>query len=419
MVAWPPTTVAWPFSDFFQNFPKLLETSKKLCLTVSRRSRDLRPFSRDGSFSSIMGLDRAAEIPIATSPSAQELLDYFVKKIELIRKSTGDSPPTSVLPTPVETFSTFRTYSIDEVQKIINSKPIKSCSQDPIPANIFRQFLSELLPFITGMCNKSLQEGWLPVSQRHAIVRPIVKKDGLDPGDTKNYRPISNLTFLSKLIERMVCQQLTAYLEKQDLLPRSQSGFRGNHSTETALLKVLSDILMAADIGMVTLLGLLDMSAAFDTVDHDILICRLETSFGIMGTALAWLRSFLTKRTQQVVFNGHSSSKVTVTSGVPQGSVLGPLFFLLYTADIPLIASEHRIEAYFYADDGQLYLFGRAGEAESMISRVTECIADIDTWMSSNRMKLNSDKTQFIWLGTRYQRQKVDITSIQLGISEV
>ena len=108
-----------------------------------------------------------------------------------------------------------------------------------------------------------------------------------------------------------------------------------------------------------------------------------------------------------------------VASGVPQGSVLGSLLFLLYTADIPLIASEHRIEAHFYADDGQLYLFGRAGEAESKISRVTECIADIDTWMSSNRLKLNSDKTQFIWLGTRYQRQKVDITSIQLGISEV
>ena len=220
------------------------------------------------------------------------------------------------------------------MQKIINSKPIKSCSQDPISANIFRQFLLELLPFITGMCNKSLQEGWLPVSQRHAFVRPIVKKDGLDPGDTKNYRPVSNLTFLSKLIERMVCQQLTAFLEKLDLLPRSQSGFRGKHSTETALLKVLSDILMAADIGMVSLLGLLDMSAAFDTVDHDILICRLEMSFGIKSTALAWLRSFLMKRTQQVVFNGQTSSKVIVASGVPQGSVLG-------TIALPPIYGQH------------------------------------------------------------------------------
>ena len=119
------------------------------------------------------------------------------------------------------------------------------------------------------------------------------------------------------------------------------------------------------DQGSIGLLGLLDMSAAFDTVDHEILLLRLESTFGISETALAWLRSFLSGRTQQVVFNGGQSLLNTVTTGVPQGSVLGPLLFLLYTADIPLIAGQFGLGVHCYADDGQLYIFDRAGHSET------------------------------------------------------
>ena len=164
---------------------------------------------------------------------------------------------------------------------------------------------------------------------------------------------------------------------------------------------------------------ILDMSAAFDTVDHEILLLRLESSFGISGTALAWLRSFLSGRTQQVVFNGGQSLLNTVTTGVPQGSVLGPLLFLLYTADIPLIAGQFGLGVYCYADDGQLYIFDRAGHSDRLVSKVTVCINEIDEWMSSNRLKLNTDKTQFIWLGTCQQLQKIGIDSIQLGSNNV
>ena len=187
------------------------------------------------------------------------------------------------------------------------------------------------------------------------------------------------------------------------------------HSTETAVLKVLSDIFTATDQGSIDLLGLLDMSAAFDTVDHEILLLRLESSFGISGTALAWLRSFLSGRTQQVVFNGGQSLLNTVTTGVPQGSVLGPLLFLLYTADIPLIAGQFGLGVHCYADDGQLYIFDRAGHSDRLVSKVTVCINEIDEWMSSNWLKLNTDKTQFIWL----QLQKIWIDSIQLGRNNV
>jgi hypothetical protein len=167
-------------------------------------------------------------------------MDYFVEKIEVIRGSTGQSPPTTTLPPSHVNMSIFSQYSEEEVRNIIASKPMKSCCLDPIPGHVLKEFLPELLPYLTAMCNKSLEEGSLPRSQRHAVVKPILKKDGLDVEDVRNYRPISNLTFASKLVERLVNLQLTDFLEQNGLLPRHQSGFRRRHSTETALLKVMS-----------------------------------------------------------------------------------------------------------------------------------------------------------------------------------
>ena len=269
------------------------------------------------------------------------------------------------------------------------------------------------------MCNKSLSEGWLPISQRHAIITPIIKKTGLDANDVKSYRPISNLTYMSKLVERLVYRQLSTFLEAHNLIPQHQSGFRARHSTETAVLKVMSDILGAADRGNVVLLGLLDMSAAFDTVDHEILLHWIQASFGITEQALSWLRSFLESRTQQVSFNNSLSATMPVTTGVSQGSVLGPLLFLLYTADIPVIAEKHNFGVHCYADDGQLYVSDKAALAQNLVSRVTACIEEIDEWMSSNRLKLNTDKTQFIWLGSRQQFQKVSVNAVHLGADVV
>ena len=234
-----------------------------------------------------------------------------------------------------------------------------------------------------------------------------------------NYRPISNLTYISKLVERMVNQQVIAYLDEIKLLSKLQSGFRARHSTETALLKVLSDIFLSANQQQVTLLVLLDMSAAFDTVDRAILLQRLEFSFGVSGVVLSWPSSFLDGRTQRVHLLDSKSLVELVRSGVRQGSILGPLLFLLYTADISLIASEFGLNVHCYADDGQLYISSKAGAAESSIELVTTCISQLDQWMSSNRLKLNSDKTQLIWLGSRQQFLKVNPDSILLGASTV
>ena len=143
-----------------------------------------------------------------------------------------------------------------------------------------------LLPYLTAMVNTSQREGRLPSSHKHAVVTSLLKKTGLDQDELKNNRPVSNLTFVSKLAERMVSSRLVSHINAHGLMPQLQSAYRRHHSTETTLLKVLADIYSAIDRQQVTLLGLLNLSAAFDCVDHDILLRRLRHTLGICGTAL-------------------------------------------------------------------------------------------------------------------------------------
>src|SRR6218665_894315 len=155
----------------------------------------------------ILGFDRVGNTS-TSGPTSQNLLDYFIKKINDIRQSTGNSPPSTKLPPSTAVFERFKLYSPEEIRKQIQSTKSKSCSLDPIPTTILKEFSEELLPFVTEMCNRSarsLQQGWLPISQRHAIVKLIIKKEGLDQDDVKHYRPIPNLTYMymSKLVERM------------------------------------------------------------------------------------------------------------------------------------------------------------------------------------------------------------------------
>ena len=209
-----------------------------------------------------------------------------------------------------------------------------------------------------------------------AILTPILKKYG--PGLVfENFRPVSNLSFAA---EKAVVNQLFEHYGDNAPLPTNQSSYRQFHSIETALLKVHNNILFNMDQQEVTLLVLLDLSAAFDTIDHEILIDTLESEFGVIGNALKWIKSFLSHRKQRVNIKQEFSTKFTMSCGIPQGSCLGPVLFLLYASQLFQIIDKHLRSSNGYADDTQLYLSFSPGSLvvqDQAIQIISNCIDEV------------------------------------------
>ena len=194
-----------------------------------------------------------------------------------------------------------------------------------------------------------------PTSLKQAVLSPLLKKPLLDHELYPNFRPVSNLEFISKAIEKVASVRVLDHLHENGLQECLQSAYKEHHSCETALVRVQNDILRSVDDNRCVILLLLDMSAAFDTVDHSILLKRLQSRYGISGSSLAWFNSYLKDRTQFVRIGGTSSSIQELICGVPKGSVLGPLLYVLYTAPVGHIIRKHGLFFHLYADDQQLY----------------------------------------------------------------
>uniref|UniRef100_A0A8C5D126 Reverse transcriptase domain-containing protein n=1 Tax=Gadus morhua TaxID=8049 RepID=A0A8C5D126_GADMO len=267
-----------------------------------------------------------------------------------------------------------------------------TCPLDAIPSSLLQDVSSDILPFLTSIINSSLTSGIVPASLKTARIKPLLKKTTLNTTDIQDYRPVSLLSFPSKTLERAVANQLSSYLSSNNLLDPHQSGFKKAHSTETALLAVTESLRAARASSLSMVLILLDLSAAFDTVNHQILLAAL----GIAESALSWFTSYLTKRTYQVTWNGSLSKPCTLETGVPQGSVLGPLLFSLYTRSLGSVIASHGFSYHCYADDTQLFLSFPSSDKALIATRISECLADVSTWTTAHHLRLNLNKTELL-----------------------
>lgn len=209
-----------------------------------------------------------------------------------------------------------------------------------------------------------------------AIFKPLLKKENTDSSVISNYGPISNLPFLSKIVLKIVMKRLNDFLLDNDVFEKFQSGFGAQHSTETALVKVVNDLRMNTDQKKLSVLVLLDLSAAFDTIDHNILLDRLENWVGLSDTVFKWFGSYLTGRQLYGAMGDRTSEKMDLTYGVQQGSVLGPVLLSLYMLTLSNIIRNPNINFHNYADDTQLYISVSSNDYSS-IDKLITCISDI------------------------------------------
>ena len=319
------------------------------------------------------------------SSLANDFVLFFGDKFRRIRCDLDQIPPVDTVVDNGTTgcqLNMFSTVSLDDLLSIMGSTTPKSCDLDPVPGHVLKRRFPSILPVINKIVNLSLETGRMPGILKQAILKPLLKKPSLDLNDFKNYRPISYLRFVSKTIEKCVAKKLIQYLDINDLGETYQSAYKRNHSTETALIRVHNDIAMAIDQHNSVILVLLDLSTAYDTVDHGILLSRLSNRFGITGTVLEWFRSSLSDCTQFVQVNGACSASHVLEFGVPQGSALGPLLYSMYTSPLGDIARRHQMFYHFYADDTQLYIKFRMSSVSDMNlsnAKLVNCVRDMDT----------------------------------------
>jgi len=351
--------------------------------------------------------------------SPSDIASYFISKIESIRQSTDAASRPTILARATVALDNFDPVTVQEVQKLLATVSAKQCALDPVPTWLIKQCANVLAPVITSMANMSLSAAVFPSNQKHAIIKPILKKPDLDVCDLKSYRPVSNLSFISKFLERLVLRRLFSHCDDNRLLPKYQSGYRPQHSTETALVCVVNHVLHSIDDGEVCALVLLDLSAAFDTVDHQHLLDVMHDRFGIHGPVHDWFASYISGRSQTVTVNSVCSLPARLVCGVPQGSVLGPVKFIVYTEELAsVIDNVPAVLPHFYADDTQLLMSTRPDGVTAVCRVLEQCVCDVQTWCSSRRLQLNPAKTELIWFGSQVNMERLATSDISVHVGQ-
>ena len=334
-------------------------------------------------------------------PSA-DLPSIFIKHltniVEKLRANIASEHITStfVTGTTAANFSSFEKVSQLTVKECMLISDPKSCEHDPIPSMLLIECIVSILHSLTDLFKSSLVSGIVPQCFKSTLVTPILKKRCFDHNDLKNYRPVSDLCFITKILEKHVLSQVSAYLYSRNLYSTCQSAYRPDHSTETALLKVVNDLFLSLNKGNISVLALLDFSSAFDTIDHPFLVHRLHADFGFTDAVLQWFSSYLTDRTYYVSPSNHCFAFVPVHSDVPRGSVLGPILFTMYIKPLSAIIDSYSIIHHSFADDLQLQMSAPPDRISELLHYIQSCISDVKSWATANMTKHNDDKTELI-----------------------
>lgn len=325
--------------------------------------------------------------------------DFFVNIGEKLAKSipAASSKFSSYLPGTESYKNSFALFLTDaaEVTGIVDGFNDKSSyGVDHIPINILKKCISQVAEPLSALINSSFHSGRVPDSLKIAKVCPIFKADA--ENTFSNYRPISVLPSFSKVFEKVVHRRLSEYMISKCILNKNQYGFRQNHSTYMAIQDMYSKISQAIDNQEYAVGIFVDLSKAFDTINHDILLQKLQ-HYGIRGLALKWFRDYLTNRKQYVCYNNVSSSFMNVTCGVPQGSILGPLLFILYINDIVNCSS--MLYFILFADDTNIFFASKSHS--DLMKIVNEELLKLSDWFRANKLSLNAKKTNYIIFGNK------------------
>ena len=270
-------------------------------------------------------------------------------------------------------------------------KSKNSCGHDGLSTILLKAIKHDICKPITLIINQSLYTGIFPNKLKLAKVIPIYKKG--DNTKLENYRPISILPAISKIFERAIFDQLSEHLKNKNVLYSSQYGFRKHHSTELAVLELIDRITQELDNSHVSINIYLDLSKAFDTLDHNILLYKLNC-YGIRGPALNLFKSYLSNRQQYVEFRNYRSPYAPISIGVPQGSILGPLLFIIYVNDIT--AASDIFNCTMYADDTTLSTSINCSENYNNCDLINSELSKINEWLIVNKLSLNTSKTKYM-----------------------
>jgi hypothetical protein len=328
---------------------------------------------------------------------ARLMNEYFNTVAETLDSSipTSDVDPVSFIRHNILQSMYLAPSSPAEVGAIISSLPNKSCDSMSVPTYIYKQLKNELSPIISHLFNISIEKGIFPQCLKIVRVIPIFKSG--DKHLPKNCQPISTLSVMSKIFEKLMFARLNKFLSKNKILVPNQFGFRPEHSTVDAILEFIDNIYHAHNNNEFVLSVFLDFSKAFDTVNHSILLNKM-CKLGIRGLAQDWFHSYLTDRSHYVSIGGEDSVCLTANIGVPQGSVLGPILFLLYIND--MCASSDLLNFVHFADDTTVFIAG--SDPDILVDTVNAELAKVDIWLQANRLSLNVNKTSFmLFLGPK------------------